>query len=73
MTPAERQKRRRQRERDNLRVWPIETNEALTAEALIVSGFLEEHEAQNFGSCCKALSRVVRIWTTQTLEKFRDA
>jgi hypothetical protein len=69
MSGADRQKRRRRRERVGLGVWGTEVHEHRTAQALIVADFLTEDEATSRHACEAALSRAVRIWVAQTLSR----
>ena len=69
MSGAQRQKRRRGRERNGLSVWGIEVCEHRTATALVDAGLLRLHEAADREACTKALARVVAIWTAEMSRK----
>ena len=58
MSDAQRQRRRRDRERDGLAIWGVEVDENKTARALIETGFLERAANRQIASaCCSALAR----------------
>ena len=62
MSAADRQQRRRRRERDGLVLLRLEAEHYPLAEAAIVSGLLTEEEALDRSNLEKAIGAVVREW-----------
>jgi hypothetical protein len=66
-TPAERQRRRRTRDRDGKRVAQIEIDAALVEDALLRTGYLTRADSDDRAKVDAALCRAVEVWSKEKI------